>query len=245
MSSPGCRGCWSRRTRPSGTTRRTPRSRDGPARAVSTPCWGSWATWARGGWGTPRSRRGRSRRSCCGASSNGPPSSPEPYRRRGSRAGTSGSATGTPPSGTRAAGTTGWLHAVAHGADAAGAFGAVLPERRVELLRLCARRMTAPETDYRYAQLEDARLARAVCRLLAAPGLGADEATGWLDVVSEALEGGGPGPVPVWAGNTFATLQSLHVHLTRGLAQEGVPPHAHAVADRVAALLRLPLWWLA
>ncbi|CAL9465100.1 DUF2785 domain-containing protein [Streptomyces sp. NPDC095602] len=139
----------------------------------------------------------------------------------------------------------GWLHAVAHGADAAGAFGAVLPERRVELLRLCARRMTAPETDYRYAQLEDARLARAVCRLLAAPGLGADEATGWLDVVSEALEGGGPGPVPVWAGNTFATLQSLHVHLTRGLAQEGVPPHAHAVADRVAALLRLPLWWLA
>ncbi|GGQ13026.1 DUF2785 domain-containing protein [Streptomyces roseolilacinus] len=139
----------------------------------------------------------------------------------------------------------GWLHAVAHGADAAAAFGAALPERRVELLRLCALRMTAAHAVDRYAQLEDARLARAVCRLLAAPGLGEGEAVGWLDVVSGALEGGGPGPVPVWASNTFATLQSLHLHLTRGLAREGVPPHAPAVAERVAGILVLPCWWLA
>ncbi|MEU7565787.1 DUF2785 domain-containing protein [Streptomyces fradiae] len=139
----------------------------------------------------------------------------------------------------------GWLHAVAHGADAAAAFGAALPGRRVELLRLCARRVTAAHADHRYTQTEDARVARAVCRLLAAPGLDAAEAAGWLDVVAGALEGGGPGPLPVWAFNTFATLQSLHVHLTRGLAREGVPPHAAAVADRVAALLRLPCWWLA
>ena len=52
-----------------------------------------------------------------------------------------------------------------------------------------------------------------------------------------------PGAVPPWAFNTFATLQALH--LVRGLADgEGVPPHAPAVADRVAELLRLPYFWL-
>lgn len=139
----------------------------------------------------------------------------------------------------------GWLHAVAHGADAVAAFAKVLPHRRADLLELCARRVTAPQTGYRYAQLEDARLARALVRVLQGPGLTSEEATGWLGVVGEALEGGGPGPVPVWAFNTFATLQSLHLHLTRGIADEGIPPHAEAVAARVAELLRLPYYWLA
>lgn len=138
----------------------------------------------------------------------------------------------------------GWLHAVAHGADAAAAFATALPGRRTELLELCARRITAEHADYRYAQLEDARLARALTRILHAPGLTPEEATGWLTLVLAALDGGGPGPVPVWAFNTFATLQSLHVHLTRGLAGEGVPPHAEAVAARAADLLRMPCHWL-
>ncbi|MGW0607199.1 DUF2785 domain-containing protein [Streptomyces sp. NPDC002640] len=138
----------------------------------------------------------------------------------------------------------GWLHAVAHGADAAAAFAKVLPRRRPDLLELCARRLTAPDVPYRYEQLEDARLARAVTRILAGPGLGREQAVGWLDVVTRAFEGGGPGPVPVWAFNTFATLQSLHLHLTRGIADEGVPPHAEAVASRVADVLRLPYHWL-
>ncbi|MFJ4410824.1 DUF2785 domain-containing protein [Streptomyces sp. NPDC088910] len=139
----------------------------------------------------------------------------------------------------------GWLHAVAHGADAAAAFAKALPERRTGLLELCARRMTVEQTDYRYAQLEDARLARALTRVLQAPGLTVEEATDWLTVVHKALEGGGPGAVPVWAFNTFATLQSLHLHLIRGIADEGVPPHAREVAARVADLLRLPYYWLA
>jgi hypothetical protein len=66
-----------------------------------------------------------------------------------------------------------------------------------------------------------------------------------VTVVAQALEGGGPGPVPIWAFNTFATLQSLHLHLTRGITDIGVPPHAEAVADRVAEVLRLPYHWLA
>lgn len=139
----------------------------------------------------------------------------------------------------------GWLHAVAHGADAAAAFAQALPDRRAELLDLCARRMTAAHADYRYAQLEDARLARALTTILLAPGLTADQATAWLAVVTQALEGGGPGAVPPWAFNTFATLQSLHVHLTRGLTDHGLPPHAPTVATHVAAILRLPYPWLA
>jgi hypothetical protein len=139
----------------------------------------------------------------------------------------------------------GWLHAVAHGADAAAAFAQALPGRRAELLELCARRMTAGHADYRYAQLEDARLAHALTRILLAPGLTAEESTRWLRVVADALDGGGPGAVPVWAFNTFATLQSLHLHLTRGLADGGVPPHAAVVAERVAEVLRLPYAWLA
>jgi hypothetical protein len=66
-----------------------------------------------------------------------------------------------------------------------------------------------------------------------------------LGVVADALDGESPGPVPTWAFNTFATLQSLHLHLTRGLADGGVPPHAPVVAAHVADILRLPYDWLA
>jgi hypothetical protein len=138
----------------------------------------------------------------------------------------------------------GWLHAVAHGADAAAAFALALPERRTGLLDLCARRMTAQHAGQRYEQLEDARLARAFCRILLAPGLSERQAVDWLTVPADALAGGGPGPVPVWAFNTFATLQSLHLHLTRGLADGGLPPHAPLVAEKAADLLRLAYAWL-
>jgi hypothetical protein len=138
----------------------------------------------------------------------------------------------------------GWLHAVAHGADAAATFALVMPERRTDLLELCAQRMTAADADYRYAQLEDARLAQALTGILLVPGLTAEQATSWLTIVDDALAGGGPGAVPIWAFNTFATLQSLHLHLARGLADGGIPPHATVVAERVAGILRLPYRWL-
>lgn len=139
----------------------------------------------------------------------------------------------------------GWLHAVAHGADAVAAFAQALPHRRTELLEVCARRMTAAQADYRYTQSEDGRLARALTLVLRDPGLTTEQATGWLSVVANALDGKGSGPLPVWAFNTFATLQSLHVHLTRGVAGEGAPPHAEVVAARVAELLRRSYRWLA
>ncbi|CAG6397801.1 DUF2785 domain-containing protein [Streptomyces cocklensis] len=138
----------------------------------------------------------------------------------------------------------GWLHAVAHGADAAAAFAAALPDRSTDLLELCALRMTARDTGYRYVQVEDARLAAAVTRILLAPGLTEGQATGWLDTVTAAFADSGPGAVPAWAFNTFATLQSLHLHLTRGLSDGGIPPHAAAVTARTLEILRLPYHWL-
>lgn len=142
-------------------------------------------------------------------------------------------------------GTLGWLHAAAHGADTAAAFAAVLPSRRSALLDLCARRMTAEAARHRYVQMEDARLARAITAILFTPGLSVDEATGWLDTVTRAFADAAPGPVPRWAFNTFATLQSLHLHLARGLADRGTPPHTEAVTTRIATILRAPFPWLA
>ena len=140
--------------------------------------------------------------------------------------------------------TLGWLHAVAHGADAAVAFARAVPRHAPDILELCAHRMTAKDTDYRYCQLEDARLARAVTAVLHTPDLNRDQALGWIDVVDDAFADAGRGPCPPWAANTFATLQALHLHLIRGLRAGGVPWHGDEVAERIAAILRLPYPWL-
>ena len=138
----------------------------------------------------------------------------------------------------------GWLHAVAHGADVASTFAAVLPQHRGAVLELCALRITAKDTDYRYAHLEDARLARAVTAVLLTADLTLDQATGWLAIVEDAFVGAGPGPVPSWASNTFATLQALHLHLARGLpkgvrrAMQRQSPRA----SRPSCAARTPGW---
>lgn len=141
----------------------------------------------------------------------------------------------------------GWLHAVAHGADTVAAFARHLPSRREALLDACARRIVSRDSEVRYVQLEDARLARALVEVLSDPDLTEQQATAWLASVEAAFTDAGPGPVPVWAFNTFATLQSLHLHLTRGLVQPvtDAGSHAVAVADRVVAILRGPYPWLA
>lgn len=141
----------------------------------------------------------------------------------------------------------GWLHAVAHGADTTAAFAHHLPHRRDALLEACARRIVNRDTTARYVQLEDARLARALVEVLSPEEVTERQATAWLDVVEAAFSDAGPGPVPVWAFNTFATLQSLHLHLTRGLVQPDTSPpvHTEAVTDRVIAILRGPYPWLA
>ncbi|MGZ6754573.1 MAG: DUF2785 domain-containing protein [Nocardioides sp.] len=141
----------------------------------------------------------------------------------------------------------GWLHAVAHGADVAPTFAEVLPRHRHAVLELCALRMTAKDTSYRFEQGEDARLARAITTILNAPPQRLEEAIGWLAIVEDAVADAdiGSAPAAPWISNTFATLQCLHLHLTRGIAEGGTPHHAPAIADRVAAVLRKPYRWLA
>jgi hypothetical protein len=130
----------------------------------------------------------------------------------------------------------GWLHAVAHGADLAGALGAsprlAVPDL-IALLHLVGRRTVAP-TQYRFAQMEEDRIARALMRILARPQLTESDATGWLSRVDELFDNGGPGPLPPPVGNTLAVLRALYV-----MADRHAVVHRTAITDAVAARLHV------
>jgi hypothetical protein len=128
----------------------------------------------------------------------------------------------------------GWLHAVAHGADVVVAFGrsprTTAPEL-AELLTLVAERTVAP-TDYRYAQQEEDRLARALASTLTRPELTAAQATAWLAPIDRLFATGEPGPLPIDAANTFAVLRASYVMVDRRAV-----PHRAVVCDAIAARL--------
>ncbi|RNI21595.1 DUF2785 domain-containing protein [Flexivirga caeni] len=90
-------------------------------------------------------------------------------------------------------GELGWIHAVAHGADAIGTFGlaGLVPADR--LLAVIAERLTA-HTEFVWHDQEDDRVAGAVCAiLLGDPNAGPEPL---LDPVADLFAGGEPGPVP-------------------------------------------------
>jgi hypothetical protein len=133
-------------------------------------------------------------------------------------------------------GALGWLHAVAHGADLAGAFGASPRSSAAdlaELLRVIARRFVAA-TGYQYAHLEEDRVARAMIRILARPELTAEDATGWLSIVDDLLATGEPGPLPTPVANTMAVLRALYV-----MAHRKPLPHRRWVLEGVANRLHV------
>lgn len=141
----------------------------------------------------------------------------------------------------------GWVHAVAHGADFFGACGAAGAGDPAALLDALARRLVAA-TAHVWRDQEDDRVARAVCLVLARPGLSVETATGWLARVNDLFASGSPGPVPAEASNAMHTLRSLHValgeevvHDEQALAIE----HAALVRARVADLLAevTPWFW--
>jgi Protein of unknown function (DUF2785) len=146
----------------------------------------------------------------------------------------------------------GWLHAVAHGADALRAFGRS-PRLTVaglrDLLDLAVDRLLA-ETDCLFAQDEDGRLGYALSTVLTRTELSEAVAIGWLDRVQAAFEAGEPGPAPAWASNTLRTLACLHLFADRGvrwydpdtgaLGPAKPIPHSTAVRERIATVLRRP-----
>ncbi|EWT03019.1 hypothetical protein N865_03660 [Intrasporangium oryzae NRRL B-24470] len=141
----------------------------------------------------------------------------------------------------------GWVHAVAHGADFIGACGAAGVGDPDALLDALARRLVAP-TVHVWRDQEDDRVARAVCLVLARPGLSTATATGWLAHVHDLFASGSPGPVPAEASNTMHTLRSLHVALGQEVVHDeqavGIK-HAALVRARVTDLLAevTPWFW--
>ncbi len=142
----------------------------------------------------------------------------------------------------------GWLHPIAHGADALRAFGVsqrIPAAAAADLLNIAARRLVLP-VDYLFAQQEDDRVALAITVTLTRPDLTADQAVGWLGSVQSAFAAARPGPVPAWASNTMRTLRMTYLLVDRGLrldrsgaAPPLFPPHRGAVLDELADVLRM------
>lgn len=146
----------------------------------------------------------------------------------------------------------GWLHAVAHGADAMRAFGRsprLAAPQLGDLLELAVDRLLA-DGDYLYADGEDDRIAYALASVLTRSELTVTAATGWLGRLHQAISDGSPGPAPPWAANTLRTLASLYVFADRGVTWHDPDtgrhgpavrlPHAAELKDQIAATLRLP-----
>ena len=143
----------------------------------------------------------------------------------------------------------GWVHAVAHGADALGSFGRsprLGADDLAGLLLLARDRLLAPTT-LLFANMEDERLANAIALVLSRPELDAESATTWLGKLGERLAAGEPGPVPAWGSNAMRTLRMLYVLADRGIrlpdteADGGITviPHGVIICGAVADVLRL------
>jgi len=117
----------------------------------------------------------------------------------------------------------GWLHAVAHGADALAVFGRSPRLGRDDLRGLLgiARERMLAETDHVLREQEEDRLAYALALLLARAELDEEDSVGWLVPISDTFAAGGPGPVPAFATNAMRTLRMLYLHCDRGFFLPG------------------------
>ena len=147
----------------------------------------------------------------------------------------------------------GWLHAVAHGADALAVFGRSPRLGRDDLrglLDVARDRLLAP-TGYLFRDQEDDRLGYALALVLARPELDSGDSVGWLRQVSAAFTSGQPGQeVPVVASNAMRTLRVLYLLCDRGFrfpeATQGdtdspvvTVAHADELKSALAKVLRL------
>jgi hypothetical protein len=131
----------------------------------------------------------------------------------------------------------GWLHAVAHGADALALFGRSPRLGRDdlrELLGIARERMLA-ETEHVLREQEEDRLAYALALVLSRTELDEEDSVGWLVPISDTFAAGEPGRVPAFATNAMRTLRMLYLHCDRGfLFPEATRGDTAAVVTRVA-----------
>ena len=139
----------------------------------------------------------------------------------------------------------GWLHAVAHGADALAAFASSPQwgaDELAALLTLVTDRLLAP-TGTVFQEREDERLGRAAFTALCRPEMSASRATTWLEPLERSFASAKAGPTPPWASNTLRTLRVVYVMVDRGARIDETPdvsyvPHRREVLDAVARVLR-------
>ena len=102
----------------------------------------------------------------------------------------------------------GWLHAVAHGADALAAFGYYAGVNPELVLEVAVTRMLHPG-DLVWRDQEDDRLGYAIAITLCDPRLTDEQARSWVQPIQDALDAGEPGSVPPFASNTIRTLRMV------------------------------------
>ena len=146
--------------------------------------------------------------------------------------------------------TLGWLHAVAHGADALGAFAAspaLGADELAGLLDLAVSRLRAP-TNHHLVQAEDDRLAHAVVAVLRRDLVPLADVTASLDRAYGAWRDGEAGPVPAQTDNTMRFLRTLHLQLLLGTRTEpdgpvGGPRDRDALVRHLEAGLAELFWF--
>ena len=139
----------------------------------------------------------------------------------------------------------GWLHSVAHGADALAALGAsssLTGDDLEQLLEALASRLLS--TTKVFLDLEDDRVGRAAALILTRPELSTDQAVKWLSPIAVALAKGEPGAVPAWVSNCLRTLRVLYIAADRGLTDAEnstvlVLPHGATVCEAVVDTIKV------
>lgn len=139
----------------------------------------------------------------------------------------------------------GWLHAVAHGADYLGECARAGIASGSEVLPLLARRVIAPGGVWR--DQEDARIAHAA--VLALATCDAAQATGWLMLISEALDqfenSAATGRPPAWLHNVYATCATLYVTLVERAGDDSSSPAGDVPAALAGVMSTMTPWLLA
>jgi hypothetical protein len=134
----------------------------------------------------------------------------------------------------------GWLHAVAHGADALGELADSPRLGRPDLARVLDAlvRRTVAVTDQHWLQDEDDRVAVAVMGVLRRDLLDDEEVRRAVDSLATAWRTAQPGPIAAGTDNAVRLARTLHLQLTLGVRSEPDGPVRHPAA-RAAALAAL------